>query len=127
MFSRRSLLLAGLATTLVPLSALAREAFSDDAFKAATAAGKPVLVEFHADWCPTCRAQDKIINSFQNNPEYKGLVILRVDFDAEKELLQRFGVRRQSTLIVFKGSEEVARGVGESSPDGIKSLLNKAF
>lgn len=127
MFSRRSVLLAALATTVVPLPALAREAFSDDAFNAATAAGKPILVEFHADWCPTCRAQDKIINSFRHNPEYNGLVILRVDFDAEKELLQRFGVRSQSTLIVFKGKDEVARSVGESSPDGIKSLLNKAF
>jgi thiol:disulfide interchange protein len=120
-------LLAVLATTLIPLPALARETFSDDAFKSATAAGKPVLVEFHADWCPTCRAQDKVINSFRHNPEYKGLVILRVDFDAEKELLKRFGVRRQSTLIVFKGDGEVARAVGESSPDGIKKLLNKAF
>lgn len=127
MISRRSVLLAALATTLVPLPALARESFSDDAFKSATAAGKPVLVEFHADWCPTCRAQDKVINSFRHNPEYKGLVILRVDFDAEKELLKRFGVRRQSTLIVFKAGEEVARAVGEASPDGIKSLLNKAF
>jgi thioredoxin 1 len=127
MISRRSVLLAALATTLVPLPALARESFSHDAFKSATAAGKPVLVEFHADWCPTCRAQDKVINSFRHNPEYKGLVILRVDFDAEKELLKRFGVRRQSTLIVFKAGEEVARAVGEASPDGIKSLLNKAF
>jgi thioredoxin 1 len=127
MISRRSVLLAVLATTLVPLPALARETFSDDAFKSATAAGKPVLVEFHADWCPTCRAQEKVINSFRHNPEYKGMVILRVDFDVEKELLKRFGVRRQSTLIVFKGDGEVARVVGESSPDGIKKLLNKAF
>ncbi len=127
MISRRSALLAVLASTLFSLPALARESFSDDAFKSAAASGKPVLVEFHADWCPTCRAQDKVINSFSDNPEYKGLIILRVDFDGEKELLQRFGVRRQSTLIVFKSGEEVARAVGESSPDGIKNLLNKAF
>ena len=127
MISRRSALLTVLATALAPLPALAREIFSDDAFKSAAASGKPVLVEFHADWCPTCRAQEEVVNSLRHNPDFKGLVILRVDFDAGKELLQRFGVRRQSTLIMFKSGEEVARAVGESSPDGIKSLLNQAF
>ena len=127
MISRRSVLLATLAATLAPLPALARSAFSDAAFESATSSGKPVLVEFHADWCPTCRAQDKVINSFRYNPEYNGLVILRVDFDTEKATLKRFGVRRQSTLIVFKKGAEVGRAVGESSPDGIKNLLNKAF
>ncbi len=127
MISRRSVMLLALAATFVPLPALARDSFSDSAFESAAASGKPVLVEFHADWCPTCRAQEKVINSFRNNPEYKDLVILRVNFDTEQSLLERFTVRRQSTLIVFKNGEEVARAVGETSPDGIKSLVNKAF
>lgn len=127
MLSRRSVLLSAVATALAPFPALARSSFSDAAFEAAIASGEPILVEFHADWCPTCRAQDKVINSFKHNPEYKGLVILRVDYDTEKPLLERFGVRRQSTLIVFKNGAEVGRAVGESSPDSIKSLLNKAF
>ncbi len=127
MISRRIVLHSILAMALAPLPALARDSFSDAAFDSAAASGKPVLVEFHADWCPTCRAQDKVINSFRHNPEYQGLVILRVDFDTEKALLERFGVRRQSTLIVFKNGTEVGRAVGESSPDGIKNLFNKAF
>ena len=127
MFSRRTILLSTLATLLAPLPAFARDSYSDAAFDSAAASGKPILVQFHADWCPTCRAQEKVINSFRYNPEYKNLVILRVDFDSEKSVLQRFGVRRQSTLIVFKNGEEVGRSVGESSPDGIKNLFNKAL
>jgi thioredoxin 1 len=50
-----------------------------------------------------------------------------VNFDTEKSLLERFDVRRQSTLIMFKGEAEVSRVVGESSAEGIKNLLNKAF
>jgi thioredoxin 1 len=127
MISRRSILLSTLFGTFAPLPAFARDSFSQSAFESAAASGNPVLVEFHAEWCPTCRAQERIINSFRYNPEYKGLVILRVDYDTEKPLLQRFDVRRQSTLIVFKNGAELGRAVGESRPEGIKNLLNKAF
>ena len=127
MISRRSILLSSLAAIFAPRSAFARDSFSDAAFDSAAASGYPVLVEFHAVWCPTCRAQERIINSFRHNPEYKGLVILRVDYDTEKPLLKRFDVRRQSTLIVFKNGAELGRAVGESRPEGIKNLLNKVF
>jgi thioredoxin 1 len=127
MISRRSILVSTFATMLAPLPAFARSAFSDTAFESAAASGDPVLLEFHANWCPTCRAQERVINSFRYNPEYKSLVILRVDYDTEKSLLKRFEVRRQSTLIVFRNGAELARAVGESSPDDIKNLLNKAF
>src|SRR4051794_18915025 len=36
--------------------------FSAAAFKAAQAAGNPILVEIHADWCPTCKAQVPILD-----------------------------------------------------------------
>lgn len=124
MLSRRSLVLAALASTLAPLPALSRNSFSDEAFDAAAASGKPVLLEFHADWCPTCRAQEKIINGLKS--DYSTLVIFRIDFDTQKSLLKRFGVRRQSTLIVFKMGKEVGRSVGDASSGGIASLLNKA-
>ena len=126
MISRRSILLAIPATTLAPLPAFARSAFSDAAFKSAMASGKPVLIEFHADWCPTCRAQEKVVNALVGQADYSNVLVLRVLFDTDKEVLKRFGVRQQSTLILFKNGEEVARAVGETSSDGIANLLNQA-
>ena len=35
--------------------------FNQAQFDAARAAGKPVAVVFHADWCPTCRAQAPLL------------------------------------------------------------------
>jgi thioredoxin 1 len=126
MFTRRSILLAAMATMLAPLPAFARSSFSDAAFKSAASTGHPVLIEFHADWCPTCRAQEKVVNALVVDPAYRNVVVLRVLFDAEKDLLKRFRVRQQSTLIIFKNGQEMARAVGMTNPSDIADLLKTA-
>jgi thioredoxin 1 len=125
MISRRSMLLSAIATMLVPLPAFARSSFSDAAFKSAANSGRAVLIEFHADWCPTCRAQEKAVNKLVGST-YSNVLVLRVLFDSQKELVKRFGVRQQSTLILYKDGKEVGRAVGVTSSGSISSLLNKA-
>ena len=126
MISRRSILLSAMATLLAPMPAFARSSFSDAAFKSAAKSGHPVLIEFHADWCPTCRAQEKVVNALILDPAYSNVVVLRVLFDAEKDLLKRFGVRQQSTLIMYRNGEEKARAVGMTNPGDIAELLKTA-
>jgi thiol-disulfide isomerase/thioredoxin len=96
-------------------------------FEAAQAAGKPILVEVHADWCPTCRAQDPIISELMRDPKNAGFVVLRVDFDKQKDVLKRLRAQYQSTLIVFKGKKEVSRSTGETRRDAIAAQLAKAL
>lgn len=57
MISRRMLVLTGIAL-VAAAPALARDPVKWDeaAFEAAKAAGKPILLEIHAVWCPTCKA-----------------------------------------------------------------------
>jgi thioredoxin 1 len=124
MISRRKFLiggtLAGAATLGFGLPAYAA-AYSDAAFQSATASGKPVVIEFHADWCPTCRAQAPVLRSLAGK-----FTILTVNYDGQKSVVKKFGVRRQSTLIVFKDGKEVGRAVGITSKSAISSLLAKA-
>ena len=101
--------------------------FSPEAFKSAQAAGSPILVEIHADWCPTCRAQAPILNRVTADPRFKNLKIFTVDFDAQKAVVRQFGAQYQSTLIVFKGAAEQGRSVGDTRPDTIGALLNRAL
>ena len=42
--------------------------YSAEAFKAAQASGSPILVEIHADWCPTCKAQSPILDKLTADP-----------------------------------------------------------
>jgi thiol-disulfide isomerase/thioredoxin len=110
-----------------PAQADTTVAFSEAAFKAAQAAGSPILVEIHAGWCPTCKAQKPIIDKLAANPKFKDLKIFRVDFDEMKPEVVRFGAKMQSTLIVFKGSTEQGRSVGDTKETSITALLDKSL
>ena len=101
--------------------------FDQAGFEAAQAAGKPILVEIHADWCPTCRAQEPIISALIREPKNADFVVLRVDFDNQKDVLKRLRTQYQSTLIVFKGKKEVSRSTGETRKDEIAAQLAKAL
>ena len=110
-----------------PASAAEWKDFDAGAFAAAQQEGKPILVDVFAAWCPVCRAQNPILTQLTREPKYKDLVVLKADFDTQKDALKTLNVQRQSTLIVFKGDEEVDRSVGDTSALSIEGLLDKTL
>lgn len=129
MLTRRIVLsfAAILPLALTSVAAGAAEKFTDAALAAAQQAGKPVLVEVAAPWCPTCKAQRPIIDKLTGTEKYKGFVLLTVDFDSQKDALRKLNARSQSTLIVYKGQTEVGRSVGDTNPASVEALLAKAL
>ena len=53
--------------------------------------------------------------------------VYEVDFDSSKDVLKQFRVQSQSTLIVFKGANEVGRSTGDTNPASIKALVSKGL
>jgi thiol-disulfide isomerase/thioredoxin len=131
---RRSLLLAALLPSAFlslawtpPARAGDIVPFEAEAFAAAQTAGRPILVEVSAPWCPICKAQKPILAKLAADPRFKDLVIFDIDFDSRKDVLRRFDARMQSTLIAFKGAVETGRSVGETQPEWIEGLVEKAL
>ncbi|MEH2563146.1 thioredoxin family protein [Bradyrhizobium sp. AZCC 2289] len=122
-----SVLSVAVVMSAVAFGAHAADKLNYDAksFAAAQAAGKPILVEIHATWCPTCKAQAPILSDLENQDKFKNLAVFRVDFDSQKDAVRAFGARVQSTLITFKGSVETGRSVGDTNPSSIAALLDK--
>lgn len=109
----------------LPARAASVAPFTEQAFQAAQAQGAPILVDISATWCPTCAKQKPIIDRLAATPEFANLVILHVDFDAQKDVVRAMGARMQSTLIVFHGAIQKGISVGDTDPDSIKTLLDK--
>jgi thioredoxin 1 len=108
------------------VNAAAKAGFTQSAFETALASGESILVEVHAPWCPTCKAQAPILAELTAHPKFADLVVLQVDFDTQKDALRLLKAQRQSTLIIFKGGEEVDRSVGETRREQLAALLDKA-
>jgi thiol-disulfide isomerase/thioredoxin len=108
-------------------SAMEKKPFEQKAFDAAQASGKPILVEVTAPWCPVCKAQAPILSKLRNDAKFKELVSFEIDFDSQKDLLRKFNVQKQSTLIVFKGKQEAGRSTGDTNAGSIAALLGKAI
>jgi thioredoxin 1 len=112
------------AAVLYPLfSQTLWDPFTQAKLDALNQSGQPVLVAIHADWCSTCKTQERILQELLSQPEFKRIKVLRMDFDQQKESVRSFGVQYQSTLIAFKNGLEVGRTTAEMSPVRIKELL----
>ena len=129
MITRRHLVALAALTfvTAAPAQAVEPMPFDAAAFQAAQKAGKPILVEVSAPWCPICKAQKPIIAKLEKDPRFKDLQVFDVDFDSRKDVLKQLNARMQSTLIAYKGETEVGRSVGETQPEWIEGLVEKTL
>ncbi len=104
-----------------------RRRYTDAAFDAARGAGLPILIEVTALGCAVCRAQKPHVDDAAEELAPHGLVLLAVDFDAQKDAARRLGAVAPGTLIAFRGREERGRSTGVASGDAIHELLARAL
>jgi thioredoxin 1 len=87
-------------------------------------AGKPVLVDFWAEWCAPCRMLSPTIDAIAEQfAESAGVV--KVNVDDNTSTAQRYGIKGIPTLILFSGGKEVERVVGATSKESISRMIEK--
>ena len=103
----------------------------DSRLATARAAGRPVLVDFYADWCVSCKELEKY--TFSDTEVIKTLAatdLIRVDVTDDSGLLARFGLVGPPTILFFdRGGTELKarRVVGFVTADRFRKLAAAAL
>ncbi len=99
--------------------------YTAEAVKMAMGEGKTTLLFFHASWCPVCKAQEPKVRAYLNGA-HKDIVAFKVDYDSNMALRKQLKVDRQSTLILYQGTKEVARLSYKSDDESIAEFFGHA-
>jgi thioredoxin 1 len=88
-----------------------RDVTDEDFEEQVLKSGRPVLVEFTAEWCGPCRQLAPVLRSIAEE-ERDRLDVVAIDVDANPETAVKYGVLSMPTLMVFKDGEPVWSRVG---------------
>ncbi len=106
----------------------------DERLAAAKAAGKPVMLDFYADWCVSCKEMEKFtFSDARVQQRLQDAVLLQVDVTAntedDKALLKRFGLFGPPGLIFWdaQGRQSDYKVIGYEAADKFLASLDKAL
>ena len=99
--------------------------FSEEIFEKAKASGKTVVVNSYEVWCGTCSKQTKILD--QAEKEFTDIVFLSYEQSKNEGIAQKLGIKFWTTIVVYKGNDEVARIIGQTDKETIYSAIQKGI
>jgi thiol:disulfide interchange protein DsbD len=102
---------------------------------AASAAGKPAMLDFYADWCVSCIEMEKFTFTDPGvQAEFERAVLLQADVtandDVDQALLKHFGILGPPTIVFFDASGRERpeyRVVGFKKADEFRPHIAQAF
>jgi len=87
---------------------------------------KPVLIDFHADWCGPCKMLAPILKQVKESLGEQ-ISIIKIDVDKNQDAAQQYQVRGVPTMILFQNGKQLWRQSGVLSKEEIiRVVLDKA-
>jgi len=96
---------------------------TDDSFaQEVVASTKPVVVDFWAEWCPSCKRLTPTLEQLAD--EYGDRVeVVKINADDNPETVRAYGVLSLPTLLVFRDGEPVGGLVGARPKSALREAL----
>lgn len=98
-------------------------AFNDENSKPEIESGKPVVIDFWAEWCIPCKKIAPIIDELAE--QYEGRVkIGKYNVEESSDVATEFGIRSIPTILFFRDGKLVDKNVGSISKSNLEEKIN---
>lgn len=85
--------------------------FTDENINEMIESGKPVVIDFWAEWCGPCRMVGPVVEELSK--EYEGQVLIgKMDVDEHVDTPNKYGIRNIPTILFFKDGQVVDKQIG---------------
>ena len=99
--------------------------------KEAMAEGKTIVVTWKTEWCSTCNVQKRVFDKILTEQPKLAEKIMFVNLDWDKyskhSFTKNLNIPRRSTIVVFKGMEELGRLIAATNRSEIENLIVKGL
>ncbi|WP_077033827.1 thioredoxin TrxA [Pelomonas sp. KK5] len=86
--------------------------------------GKPVLVDYWAEWCGPCKMIAPILDEVSSTYGER-LQVTKMNVDENREVPAKYGIRGIPTLMLFKDGQLAATKVGALSKAQLTAFLDQ--
>ena len=94
---------------------------TDANFEELVNSGKPMVLDFWAEWCGPCRMVVPLVEEIAE--ERSDIKVVKINVDEEQELAMQFGVMSIPTLVVMKNGKVVNQSTGARPKAQILAML----
>jgi len=110
-------------------NAIETSLFSEIAFRQAIHEKQDFVVAFHSDSCGSCKVQKPNLEKALQEKPIDSVPGFMANFEATAAFRKQMEkpVRGPSTILVFKGGQEVSRILGETDKEKIHHLIAEAL
>ena len=87
-------------------------------------AGKPVIVDFWAEWCGPCKSIAPSLEEISNEMNDK-LVVAKINIDENPIIAQKYEIRSIPALMLFKEGKKISEVMGALPKSNLESWIDE--
>ncbi len=85
---------------------------------------KPVIVDFYSDSCIACKKLSPVLYDIED--DYDGRIdVYKINTGYEQELVEKYGILSNPTLILFKDGQVAGKQVGAKDYDELSDWIDE--